>query len=337
MTADARRLVTQPRTEKANAMPSTASSIHRETIERELGVDVANAIDGRIDEKIAARIGELRTETEQLINEQRRIVSDTRALPPEQRQQVAPAVNASNSSVITATDRYNDLQERRQRGENIDQAEIDQAEQEMMAAREQQAVADGEVTRAQRETPARPAVTRPSTTSTTRTSTQRAHSGSTVLPTPSSSLEQRVTTLENQGRDRDSILLSSYGMARRLNSSADAGAKAAKAGLATFVVVFLVYCLIIMLTPINWDWSNALGIPAIMAGIVAALVWLQGSSDNQSEILTMDQARADNDQYSSRRQNLLNQQERQQAHEDDRYDDEHSSSRGGLRSMMSRS
>jgi hypothetical protein len=73
------------------------------------------------------------------------------------------------------------------------------------------------------------------------------------------------------------------------------------------VVVFLLYCFFVLFPGIDWEWDNALGLPAIAAGIAGAISFLRSDgyeveATSYADAATLAAHRNDRRRQASRRQ-----------------------------------
>lgn len=306
-------------------------STHRSVLMGAFSPQVVDALDGHIRElareEIEQAVQDIKSEVRQLVSVQERQIDDARALPPEQRRAVEPAVNAGTGQVQAVARDANDLDARRRAGEEIDPREVDQVRQRSDQARQQQADTDTRLATARR---LREEQEAEAARQQEQARVERERQAAT--PLADDDLVGRLGRVERRLDEHETVMMSSFLTGRRIQRGSGAGQKALDIMVGAFVLLFLLYCLIVLIMPVEWDWSNALGVPAIFAALTAAVVWQMNSRSSQDdEVMTYDRAlvisQAEQDQRAARQREAeperLRIMEERERHE---HDEERSSS-----------
>jgi hypothetical protein len=255
--------------------PQPAPSKHRQVLEDRFDKKVADAIVGVAREEALAVFNEQKEEIRQLIADQVAVRRQADELPADDRAAVAPQVNDANHKVRAVVEDANDIDARQQAGEKVDPQEIQDLDERANQAREssdqaRQAVDRKAVAaaRASREHEAQQASRskQPADTAT----------GDYSL----AGLGARVDQLEACQGDLKVVSATAFASATSGDDSGSRRRVVAAAGLAA-LVTFVIY-LFILLGSAKWDWSWAIGLPAVVAAIVGLVVWALTSEPGPS-------------------------------------------------------
>lgn len=241
---------------------------------------IAAFVDGRIDRAING----LRQEVTQLVTTQRGIREQAQSLPEEQRREVQPEVDAASRQTDEARQATNDLQARRDAGEEVSEEEVTRVRQQSdEAAAAQQRATERVESVSQTDADQQSVDRRLTAVRSVREESERQQTPPAPRRPQDSTngdvfgrLDNLERTVGNHGRrldDHDTVIAHVFSEARAAYFAGSSLRKAGTIALATFVVTFLIYCLLWLLTDMGWQWDNALGIPAILAGIAGAIVF----------------------------------------------------------------
>lgn len=268
-------------------------SEHLTVMEEMLHPRLVRAIDGRIielaDERIEAAIGRLRSEVSELAATQATIREQAQRLPEEQRREVQPEVDAASRETQDAVRTTNDLQARRQAGEQIDEQEVDQARRQSDQAASAQQQASDRV-RSVSTTDRQPAQDDPRHGAIRRVvqeqeSQPRQRQERPVIDRNSyvthAQLDQRLDQVGARIRTAETNSSRALAIAQASVSSDNAFRRAATWWLITFVVVGVLYWLLFGVGPFDWTFRDQFAWPfglATMVGCIGAIT----AHDSQS-------------------------------------------------------
>jgi hypothetical protein len=235
--------------------------------------DKAAAIAQFVDGRIATALEPLKADIRRLIDGQRDVKQRAEELPPADKAAVAPQVNDASRQAREVAKDANDIEARQQAGEKVDPQEIQDLDQRAAQARQssdqaREAVERKAVAAAQagREHEAQQA-SRSKQPASALAPSRDADKGDYSL----TGLGARVDQLEACAGELQVVSATAFASATSGDDSGSRRRVVVAAGVAA-LVTFVVY-LLILLGSAEWDWSWAIGLPAVVAAIVGLVVW----------------------------------------------------------------
>lgn len=243
-----------------------------DTLANQLGGDNAAAVATYVASQLEANSSELAGIRQQLVELDRR-VGDNDDL----RGRLAAAAHL----LLGETRAHNDQVRQHQAGEDVSQAEAEESSERISQVREQvNGVSEELMGRIER----LEAISAP------RQGSERDNRFEDI-EADVTGLTARVDQLESRASEHEGVIASAFASARGTLHGLNTMRRAALFALVTFVISFLLYSLVWLVSSMNWEWDNALGVPAILAGIVASLVFLR-AGDGGAEAVSYAQAAA---------------------------------------------
>lgn len=237
-------------TPKRTTVPSDLAALRKQ-----LGTDNADAVGNFVDGRIAAALEPVLGRLDELVAVQAANVQAARQLSAEEREQVKAVVDTASVEVSKAADKADAASDKAAAGEVVSTTELAEVE-------EAAAAAEKAVDKASKSLEVRVSALE---------ETVAGHGQSIA------SLGARMDQVEAGIREVQVVSATAY-------ASAEAGDVTyvwRRAGMTALVaggIAFLLY-LLILLGPATWDWNWALGFPAIVAGITAAIVFMLSHDD----------------------------------------------------------
>ena len=255
-----------------------------DTLANQLGSDNAAAVAAYVASQLEANGAELAEVRQQLVELDRRVGDND-----ELRGRLAAAAQL----LLGETHAHNDQVRQHRAGEDVSQAEAEESGERISQVREQ-------VNGVSEELMGR--IERLESISAPRLGSERDNRFEDI-EADVTGLTARVDQLESRANEHESVIASAFASARATLGDLNTMRRAALFGLVTFVVSFLLYALVwVLVDSMNWEWDNALGVPAIIAGIVAALVFLR-ADHGEVEAVSYAQAAAMVRENNARAQN----------------------------------
>jgi hypothetical protein len=242
-------------------------SEHRKVLEGAFSPAIVDAFDGRIKEVSNETFAVMKAELTQMIEEHKATISAARQLPASERAAVTPAVDETTDKLKTAATDLNEMGEQLKAGQSVEPQKVEKAvesaDEAGKAVDQSKAAVDARVDRHE----------------------------AILAPRKGSKRDNRVEDLEDdvagiradvdqlKSGHQELMVVSATAFAQATaNDDGYATRRAGMAALIAFCVTFPVY-LLILLGPAEWDWNWAIGLPAVMAGLVAAIVWALSRQD----------------------------------------------------------
>lgn len=253
--------------------PQTAPSAHRKVLEDALGKKTTDAIVGVAREEALAVFNEKKEEIRQLIDQQIDVKRRAEELPAADKAAVVPQVNDASRQVREVVRDADDIDARQQAGERVDPQELQDLDQRTDQARESSTqaaaavdrrAAAAERARLEHEAQQASRVKRPASVP---APSRDANTGDYSL----TGLGARVDQLEACAGELQVVSATAFASARSGDDSGSRRRVVAAAGVAA-IVAFVIY-LLILLGSAEWDWSWAIGLPAVVAAVVGLVVW----------------------------------------------------------------
>lgn len=248
-------------------------SPHRKVLLGALSRDVVDAIDGRIMELSAEYAAELIApviaQLTRLLEAQRAnvaTVNKTADMPPQVKQEVQ-ATSEKAREAAAATDAVID---KVNAGQTVAPADVEQA-----AAKVDEA--DEAVKETSRTLESR--LANLEKMSAPREGSDRANRFEDIEDDVTG-LVARVDQLEACQGDLQVVSASAFAFAR---AATEPWARAGQAAIITYVLSFVLYMFMVAVSSLSWDWNWAIGLPAIIAGIVGALVFWRSNEGPGNE------------------------------------------------------
>lgn len=242
-------------------------STHRKVLEGAFSPAIVDAFDGRIKEVSNETFAVMKAELTQMIEEHKVTIAAARQLPASERAAVTPAVDETTDKLKTAATDLNEVGEQLKADQPVEPQKVEKAvestDEAAKAVDQAKAAVDARVDRHE----------------------------SILAPRKGSNRDNRVEDLEDdvagiradvdqlKSGQQELMVVSATAFAQATaNDDGYATRRAGTTALIAFGVTFLVY-LLILLGPAEWDWSWAIALPAVVAGLVAAIVWALSRQD----------------------------------------------------------
>lgn len=282
--ADSQQPKKQPAKKAVNPQPK--SSDHQKVLEGSFSPAIVAALEGRTREiareEIDAALKAIKQQLDDVVAQQRETIEKVRSMPPAERSQVKSKVDDATSQVRAAADDNNELVARQNAGEQVEPQEVKKSAERANQAQEAAGKVSGEVSRQ---------------LASLKEQSDR-HQGILAVDhkgeRPPSRIDEIVKRLDDHERrlgEHEGVIATAFAYARASVNSGRVWQQAAKVGLIAFVVTFLLYCLLVLITPVVWEWDNALGVPAVVAGLAAAIMFLR-SGDTEADASSASYAEA---------------------------------------------
>ncbi len=291
--------------------PSQKAPSNRQVLEHAFSPAVVDAIDGRIREVSLETLAEVRQQLVDMIEEHKRTIAAVRAMPASpQRDEAARATDETSDKLTASADRLNGVIEESKAGQPVEPERADQAAESVdQAGKAVKETSEG--------------VSRQLAALQERSDQHQAilaveHDGERP-PSRVDALERRMDDAERRMDEHEGVIATAFSYARAAVNGDTAWRKAAMVGLVAFVVTLLLYCLLVLVTPVMWEWDNALGVPAIIAGLAAAIMLLRSGSAS-ADVESYSYAQAATHTADRNRRQREREEERQQ--QDERSDQE---------------
>lgn len=256
--------------------PQPMKSASRMRLEERFGADTVVDIAVLAREEALAVFNEQKKEIRRLIDDQIAVKRQADELPVDDRAAVAPEVNDANHKVRAVVRDANDIDSRQQAGEKVDPQEVRDLDERATQARESSDQARQSVdrraaaaTQAREEHDRQQAAEQPKRS--TSTSAPRKDAVKDTGDYSLAGLGARVDQLEACQGDLMVVSATAFASATSGDDSGSRRRVVAAAGLAA-LVTFVIY-LLILTGSAEWDWSWAIGLPAVVAAVVGLVVW----------------------------------------------------------------
>lgn len=269
----------QPKqTAKKAASPRQKAPSNRQVLEGAFSPAVVDAIDGRIKEVSLETLAEVKQQLVDMIEEHKRTIAAVRAMPASpEREAAKQATEATSGKIEEATGKVNEVIADIKAGQPVEPEKSAEAASSIVETKE--------------------AVKETSEEVAALSEGQQRHEAILAVnydgerpPSRLDSVEERLDRVELCLEEHQGVIAYAFAQARAAVTGGAAWRWAAAVGLTTFVVTFLLYCLLVLISPIVWEWDNALGVPAIFAGIAAAIMFLRHSSNEVEAVSYADAA-----------------------------------------------
>lgn len=267
---------------KKAASPRQKAPSNRQVLEGAFSPAVVDAIDGRIKEVSLETLAEVKQQLVDMIEEHKKTIAAVRAMPESPEREVAKqAVDETTGQLSASADELNQVIEDTKAGQPVESEKADQVAESVAktgeAVKETSEEVGRQLTALKEQSDRHEAILAVN------------HDGERP-PSRIDSVEERLDRVELCLDEHQGVIAYAFAQARAAVTGGAAWRRAAAVGLTTFVVTFLLYCLLVLISPIVWEWDNALGVPAIFAGIAAAIMFLRHSSNEVEAVSYADAA-----------------------------------------------
>lgn len=243
-----------------------------DNLANQLGNDNAAAVAAYVASQLEANGTELAALREQLVELDQRVGDNT---------DLRERLTAAAQMLLGETRNHNGQVREHQAGEDVSQAEAEESSERINQVREQ-------VNGVSEELMGR--INRLETISAPREGSERDNRFEDI-EADVTGLRADFDQLSARVSEHEGVIASAFASARATVGDLNTMRRAALFGLVTFVITFLLYSLVWLLSSMGWQWDNALGVPAIVAGIVVSLVFLR-AGDGAVEAVSYAEAAA---------------------------------------------
>lgn len=279
----------------ATSTPRGNSRNQQDTV---LGGIKVSDIEVIVDERLAATHAEL-SELRDMVESLRGEVAN---LPRQMSRQFADALSTVAAVFDDSAQQHDDLIERQRSGGGVASSEADadaqRASQVRQAVDELAASIEERVASLEDDRNRHEAILSPSHDG------DRPPSRLDAIEESANALQGQVNALQERVAGSESVIASAFAQARASINGGNVLRRAAVWGLVTFVITLVLYLFAVALTPLEFQLNWALGLPAIVAGIIAAILWLR-DIDFEVETLSYAEAQTIVDAEQLRRQEAL--------------------------------